>query len=166
MMVRGIRTKWERRSGSSSSSSSFSSSPGKSPQVLKALRDAAIIPSAESSNRIEGVTVEPDRLRPLVLGNTRPRDRSEQEVQGYRRALNEIHTRYEKLPITADTLKHLHALCQSASGDAGQFKRVDNEVIQLVPGAAPVIRFRCVKARETPAAVDELLPGHCPSRLR
>ena len=127
-----------------------------SPQVLKAIREAAIVQSAESSNRIEGVTVAPDRLRPLVLGNTRLRDRSEQEVQGYSRALNEIHTRHEKLPITAATLKHLHGLCQSASGDAGQFKSVDNEVIQLVPDAAPVVRFRCVKARETPAAVDEL----------
>ena len=127
-----------------------------SPQLLKALREMALIQSAESSNRIEGVTVAPDRLRLLVLGNTRPRDRSEQEVQGYRTASNEIHTRHEKLAITPDTLKRLHALCQSASGDAGQFKKVDNEVIQLVPGAAPVVRFRCVKARETPAAVDEL----------
>ena len=127
-----------------------------SPQVLKALREAAIIQSAESSNRIEGVTVAPERLRSLVLGNTKPRDRSEQEVQGYRMALNEIHTRHEKLPVTADTIRRLHALCQSASGDAGQFKRLDNEVVQLVPGAAPVVRFRCVKAKETPAAVDEL----------
>lgn len=127
-----------------------------SPQVLKALRDAAIIQSAESSNRIEGVTVAPDRLSPLVLGNTRPRDRSEQEVQGYRRVLNEIHNRHEKLPINAATLKHLHALCQSASGDAGQFKRMDNEVIELLPGAAPVVRFKCVSAKNTPAALDEL----------
>ena len=127
-----------------------------SPQVLKALREMALIQSTESSNRIEGVTVAADRLRPLVLGNTKPRDRSEQEVQGYRRALNEIQTRHEKLSITPDTLKRLHALCKSASGDAGQFKKVDNEVIQLVPGAAPVIRFRCVKAKDTPAAVDEL----------
>jgi Fic family protein len=127
-----------------------------SPQMLKALREAAIIQSAESSNRIEGVTVAPDRLRPLVLGKTKPRDRSEQEVQGYRLALNEIHTRHEKLPITPDTLKHLHAVCQSASGDAGQFKRIDNEVIELVPGAAPVVRFKCVTAKETPVAVDEL----------
>jgi Fic family protein len=58
--------------------------------------------------------------------------------------------------ISSDTLKHLHALCQSASGDAGQFKRIDNEVIELVPGAAPVIRFKCVSAKQTPAAVDEL----------
>ena len=127
-----------------------------SPQVLKALREMALIQSTESSNRIEGVTVDADRLRPLVLGNTKPRDRSEQEVQGYRLALNEIHTRHEKLPINAATLKHLHSLCQSASGDAGQFKKLDNEVIELKPGVAPIIRFRCVKAKATPAAVDEL----------
>ena len=127
-----------------------------SPQTLKALREMALIQSTESSNRIEGVTVDAARLRPLVLGNTKPRDRSEQEVQGYRLALNEIHTRHEKLPINAATLKHLHALCQSASGDAGQFKKLDNEVIELKPGVAPIIRFRCVKAKETLAAVDEL----------
>jgi Fic family protein len=127
-----------------------------SPQMLKALREAAIIQSSESSNRIEGVTVAPDRLRPLVLGNTKPRDRSEQEVQGYRRALNEIHAHHENLSITPATLKQLHALCQSASGDAGRFKRIDNEIIELRPGAAPVIRFKCVSAKQTPAAVDEL----------
>ena len=126
------------------------------PQMLKTLREMALIQSTESSNRIEGVTVATDRLRPLVLGNARPKDRSEQEVQGYRLALNEIHTRHEKLPITPDTLKHLHALCQGASGDAGQFKRPDNEVVELRPGAAPVIRFKCVSAKQTPAAVDEL----------
>lgn len=127
-----------------------------SPQMLKTLREMALIQSTESSNRIEGITVATDRLRPLVLGNARPKDRSEQEVQGYRLALNEIHTRHEKLPITPDTLKHLHALCQGASGDAGQFKRIDNEVVELRPGAAPIIRFKCVSAKQTPAAVDEL----------
>ena len=127
-----------------------------SPQVLKALRDAAIVQSAESSNRIEGVTVGRERLHALVLGRSSPRDRSEQEVQGYRRALDEIHSGYAELPITPDTLLRLHALCQSASGDAGQFKRIDNDIVEMHPGRAPVVRFRCVPAAETPAAVKEL----------
>ena len=127
-----------------------------SPQMLKTLQEMALIQSTESSNRIEGVTVAADRLRLLVLGNGKPRDRSEQEIQGYRLALNEIHSRHETLAITPETFKHLHALCQSASGDAGQFKRIDNEVVELRTGAAPVIRFKCVSARQTPAAVAEL----------
>jgi hypothetical protein len=43
------------------------------PEVLAALRQQAIIQSAESSNRIEGVTVPTNRLRPLILGGVKPR---------------------------------------------------------------------------------------------
>jgi hypothetical protein len=39
-----------------------------SPQVLKALREMALVQSVESSNRIEGVTIAPGRLRPLAEG--------------------------------------------------------------------------------------------------
>ena len=38
------------------------------PQRLKTLREHALIESAVSSNRIEGVTVAPGRVRELVLG--------------------------------------------------------------------------------------------------
>ncbi len=127
-----------------------------SPQVLKALREMALVQSVESSNRIEGVTVAADRLRPLVLGHARPKDRSEQDIMGYRRALNLIHTEAEALAITPGLLRRLHRLCQEGSGDAGQFKKVDNEVIELRPGAAPIVRFKCVSAKATPDAVDEL----------
>src|ERR1051325_953351 len=102
-----------------------------SPQLLKALREMALIQSTESSNRIEGVTVAPDRLRPLVLGQARPKDRSEQEIAGYRTALNLIHTEAANLQLTPDLMRRLHGLCQEGSGDAGQFKKVDNEIIEL-----------------------------------
>lgn len=52
------------------------------PDVIEALRETALIQSAESSNRIEGVTVERARLKPLVLGNSEPRDRPEEEIVG------------------------------------------------------------------------------------
>jgi Fic family protein len=127
-----------------------------SPQMLKALREMALVQSVESSNRIEGVTVAPDRLRPLVLGHARPKDRSEQDIAGYCRALHLIHTEAETLPITLDLLRRLHQLCQEGSGDAGQLKKVDNDIIELRPGAAPIVRFKCVSAKATPTAVDEL----------
>lgn len=126
------------------------------PQMLKALRDMALVQSVESSNRIEGVTVAPDRLRPLVLGHARPKDRSERDITGYRQALNLIHTEAAGLQITPDLLRRLHELSQEGSGDAGQFKKLDNEVIELRPGAPPIIRFQCVSAAATPEAVTEL----------
>src|SRR5438876_4943626 len=96
-------------------------------QILQALREMAMVESVESSNRIEGVTVAPDRLRPLVLGHSRPRDRSEQEIQGYRMALERIHTGSAHLPVAPASLRELHRTIQEGSGDAGQWKAVDND---------------------------------------
>ncbi len=48
------------------------------PEVLDVLREQALVQSVESSNRIEGVTVAPGRLRPLVIEGAKPRDRSEE----------------------------------------------------------------------------------------
>lgn len=126
------------------------------PQVLASLRETAFVQSVESSNRIEGVTVEPDRLRPLVLGEARPRDRSEEEIRGYRRALDLIHKDAAGLPITPALLQKLHGLLEEGAGDAGQWKKVDNEIVELRPGAPPLIRFRPVSAAATEAAVEEL----------
>ena len=44
---------------------------GQKPEVLRTLREQAIIQSTESSNRIEGVTVSPERLRPVVIGKVK-----------------------------------------------------------------------------------------------
>ncbi|RJP47109.1 MAG: hypothetical protein C4548_01620 [Desulfobacteraceae bacterium] len=68
------------------------------PEVLEVLREQAMIQSAESSNRIEGVTVAADRLRPVVLGKTRPLDRPEEELYGYRKALDWIFARKHSVP--------------------------------------------------------------------
>ena len=61
-----------------------------SPQRLRVLREHALIESAISSNRIEGVTVEQDRARSVIIGKGRLRDRDEEEVRGYRDALRLI----------------------------------------------------------------------------
>jgi Fic family protein len=127
-----------------------------SPQVLKVLLETALIQSVESSNRIEGVTVEPERLRPLVVGRARPRNRPEGEIQGYRRALDLIHTRWQELTITPATTRELHRIAMSGSGDAGSWKKVDNEIVELRANAAPVVRFTPVSVAKTPRAMDEL----------
>lgn len=126
------------------------------PQMLRALREMALVQSVESSNRIAGVTVEPGRLRPLVLGPARPRDRSEEEIQNYRRVLNLIHTKAADLPVTPETLRRLHKMTQGSAGDAGEWKRVNNDIVELRPGAPPRVRFRPVSFQSTPVAMDEL----------
>jgi Fic family protein len=131
------------------------------PQLLKSLREMALIESAESSNRIEGVTVERARLRPLVLGKTKPRDRSEEEVVGYRRALNWIHTQHQKLTITPQTCLRLHALAQGGtSGDAGQWKQSPNDIIEIFADGRREVRFRPLEPEHVPAAMEELCTAY------
>lgn len=140
-----------------------------SPQILKTLREIALVESAESSNRIEGVTVEHRRLRPLVLDNTRPKDRSEEEVVGYRRALNWIHTHHEKTPITAKSCLRLHALAQGGTtGDAGHWKERPNDIIEIFSDGRRKVRFKPVAPNLVPSAMDELCAayGHAMDQLQ
>lgn len=128
-----------------------------SPQVLKTLREMALIESTESSNRIEGVTVDKGRLRPLVLANATPRDRSEEEIVGYRLALHWIHTDHHKISVTPETCLHLHALAQGGtSGDAGRWKTRSNDIIEVYPDGRREVRFRPLAPEWVPGAMEEL----------
>jgi Fic family protein len=130
------------------------------PAVLKALRMQAMVQSVESSNRIEGVTVEQDRLAPLVLHNSRPRNRPEEELAGYRQALRWIVDEQPHAPTAPETILHLHELCQGygegAAFDAGKWKARDNEIIEVVPGEGRRVRFVPTSAKDTPRAMADL----------
>lgn len=58
------------------------------PVELNRLIEIAKIQSTESSNRIEGIVTTDARLRQLVENKTTPRNRNEEEILGYRNALN------------------------------------------------------------------------------
>lgn len=129
-----------------------------SPQRLKALRESAIIESAVSSNRIEGVTIDPNRVRDILVA-PRPlfRDRDEEEVRGYRDALTLIHQDAARLHIGNDTICKLHALTRGQIWDAGQYKIKDGDIIERYPDGSERVRFHTVPAAETQAAMDQLI---------
>ena len=55
----------------------------RAPQKLKALKEHAIVQSAVSSNRMEGIEVNDRRVGTLVFGKAAATDRDEEEVRGY-----------------------------------------------------------------------------------
>jgi Fic family protein len=127
-----------------------------SPEILKTLVENAIVESAESSNRIEGIEVDQDRLKPILLQDSKPRTRPEEEVVGYKNALNLIHTKYSEIDIVPDTTKLLHKMCVEGISDAGQWKIKDNDVIRKnVDGSVEII-FKPVSAVETLKYMDNL----------
>src|SRR3989304_2982259 len=68
------------------------------PQRLKVLREHALIESAVSSNRIEGVVVDQARIATVIFGKSLLRGRDEEEGRGYRDALKLIPEQGTKLP--------------------------------------------------------------------
>src|SRR5271167_3624767 len=124
------------------------------PQKLKALREHALIESAVSSNRIEGVEVDQRRVGTIVFGKGLLRDRDEEEVRGYRKALDLIHTQGAGLPIAEDTIRQLHSLSRGGVGDAGEYKQTENDVI-VFPDGRREVRFRTVRAGDTKACMEQ-----------
>jgi Fic family protein len=128
-----------------------------SPQRLKALREHAIIESAISSNRIEGVEIDPARAKTVVLGKPALRDRNEEEVAGYRDALRLIHESPAELQVSQKTIRELHRLSRGEVWDAGKYKQKDVDIIETYPDGRSRIRFKSVPAKQTPAAMKELV---------
>jgi Fic family protein len=128
-----------------------------SPQRLKALREHALVESAVSSNRIEGVEVEPRRVATLVFGRPSLRDRNEEEVRGYRDALRLIHEQAKRVPVSEDTVCQLHRLARGEIADAGRYKQQDGEIIEKFADGRQRVRFRPVPAAQAATAMRDLL---------
>src|SRR5688572_9071001 len=128
-----------------------------SPQRLRALGEHALVESAVSSNRIEGVTVEQSRVKAVVLGKSLLRDRDEEEIRGYRDALDLIHDQHTKLKISEKTILQLHRISRANLGDAGKYKRKDSDIIEKLPDGRVRVRFKTVSAKKTPAAMHALV---------
>jgi len=128
-----------------------------SPQRLKVLRENAMIESAVSSNRIEGVTVDQARVRTVIFGKSPSRDRDEEEVRGYRDALKLIHEGGTKLPVSEETLLKLHRLCRGEIWDAGKYKDKDSDIIERYPDGRERVRFKTVPATKTRSFTKELV---------
>src|SRR3990167_5898188 len=115
------------------------------PEALESLRQVAIIESSESSNRLEGITAPHHRIEALVLKKTTPKNRSEQELAGYRDAILQIHSMlYRYMP-----------------NDGGRWKMTDNEIVEKNPDGKIVrVRFKPTAAVATPFAMEALTKNY------
>jgi Fic family protein len=128
-----------------------------SPQKLKVLREHALIESAVSSNRIEGVEIDQARIGTVIFGNKLLHDRDEEEVRGYRDALKLIHEQNKDLSVSEDLILKLHRLSRGSVGDAGRYKDYDSDIIEKYPDGRQRVRFKTVPAADTQYYMQELI---------
>jgi Fic family protein len=128
-----------------------------SPQKLRLLREHALIESAVSSNRIEGVVADQGRVGTIVFGKSHLRDRNEEEIRGYRDALKLIHEQGAQLPVSERTLRKLHWLTRGGVGDAGRYKQTDSDIIEKYADGRQRLRFQTVPPAKTTAYMREMM---------
>jgi len=84
---------------------------------LLAMQEQALIESAVSSNRIEGMTIDSKNAGTILLGS--PLLRDDEDVRGYRKALGLIFEQGAKLPFSMETVLQLHSLACAKTSDTG-----------------------------------------------
>ena len=128
------------------------------PGLLKELADAARVESVIASSAIEGIVVEPARAERIVRGaDQRLRVRNEKELAGYRDALDYL---FQNDPgeLSVGLVLHLHRLLFGrTSGGGGQFKTVDNLVVDRHADGTSSVRFVPTSHQDTPFFMSELV---------
>ena len=125
---------------------------------LKTLLEVALIQSTGASNRIEGIFTSDKRLEELVSQKAEPRNRSEQEIAGYREVLATIHESYEYITPRPTIILQLHRdLYSYSQGNIdGTYKNSDNVIAETDAEGHQKARFIPVPAFQTAEAIDEL----------
>ena len=125
---------------------------------LNTLLEVALIQSTGASNRIEGIFTSDKRLEELVSRKAEPRNRSEQEIAGYREVLATIHESYEYIIPRPNVILQLHrdlySYTQGATG--GNYKNSDNVIAETDAEGHQKIRFIPVPAFQTADAIEKL----------
>lgn len=120
--------------------------------------EVALIQSSASSNAIEHVTAAPGRVTELVQDKTEPQNRSEEEIAGYRKVLDTIHSSASHIRLTSSVVLQFHRDIYAFSPvPGGSFKNAQNEVARFDrAGKKLAVIFQGTSPFETPAAMDEL----------
>lgn len=127
------------------------------PQELDKLVELAKIQSTEASNEIEGIKTTDARFKKLMNDKTTPINRDENEILGYRYALNLVHDNFEYIPINPNYILQLHKeMYQFMDVNfGGKFKDSQNKIVEKHDDIEEVI-FNPLEPFETPDAVRRI----------
>ena len=134
--------------------------------IYTELEKIARVQSVKASNAIEGIVTTDARIKEIVDGNSAPLNHSEKEIAGYRDALDEIHSSYEKMTLNENMILHIHEVMTSIAGYelSGKFKMEDNLIMEIDENGRRKVRFTPVSAAETKEAVEQLILAYMDAR--
>ena len=132
------------------------------PQELEKLVEIAKIQSTESSNAIEGIRTTNTRMKQLMNDKATPRNRDEEEIKGYRDALNVVHESFEYIPLNSNYILQLHKILFSHTNSSfgGEFKNAQNYISATDQNGTAFTLFTPLAPYETPQAVEDICEAY------
>lgn len=126
--------------------------------ILSQFVETAKIQSVEYSNKMAGICMSDDRLRPLVKDATIPRTGNERKIAGYRDVMNIIYENYDYIPLKPVTILQLHRDLYKFEGfdNGGRYRNTDSVEKKVPDDGSLMLSFEFVPAREIPDAMEEL----------
>lgn len=134
--------------------------------VFTELEKIAIVQSVKGSNAIEGILTTDDRINEIVNRSSAPLNHNEEEIIGYRDALNLIHNNYQNLSFSETNILSLHEtmLRIAKANVAGKFKEHDNAIMEVKADGTRSVRFIPISASETKEAMNQLILAYMDAR--
>lgn len=132
------------------------------PHVLMKMTTVAKIQSTRSSNAIEGIYTNETRLKELMNNKAEPRKRDEEEIAGYRRVLDLVHDNYLHIEFNKCNILTLHNQLYSYSFNRhkGNFKTMDNSIVEVDSNGNKKVRFQPVSSFETERYFEEMIKAY------
>lgn len=133
------------------------------PEELNKLVEIAKIQSVDASNAIEGIRTTETRLKQLVSDKTTPKNRDEEEIFGYRDALNTIHESFDYMPLTPSHILQLHGIMyKNVVGNdfGGKFKNTQNLIQGIDAFGNKYTIFTPLAPYETMPAIENLCDAY------
>ncbi len=122
---------------------------------MKGVKDP---PGNSKADKEKGIVTTNTRIKQLVEEKTTPRNRDEQEIAGYRDALNIIHESFDAIPISQNYILQLHKILYSHMNNpmGGRTKSVQNYISATYPDGHVETLFTPLSPFETPEALDKI----------
>ena len=110
--------------------------------IFTKLEVIAKVQSVKGSNAIENIVTTDKRIEEIVNNSSAPLNHNEQEIAGYRDALNAIHNGFENIPLDEQTVLNLHSVLLSfTETGGGKYKTSDNVILEIDSDGNRKIRF-------------------------
>lgn len=135
----------------------------KQPEELNRLVEIAKVQSIDASNSIEGIRTTDTRLKQLAAKKTTPKNRDEEEISGYRDALNVIHESFDYIPLTPNYILQLHGIMYKhvkGNNFGGSFKNSQNQIQGIDNKGNACVIFTPLAPYETAPAMESLCDAY------